>query len=433
MTIPPPAATTRRIPIRISLEAFNRSAGLRVFYDALCGSGTFVFVGFALSLKVPKEQMGIIASVVSFACIWQIAGLALVNLIGDKKRFILRLGLVEPLLFLAMLLALPLAPPAWRLWVMVGAVFLAAGMVNLTRPLSEEWFASTVPESLRARFLGRRLQIVLALTMVCTLSAGYLVHRIDQSNTLLLGIILGVGCLFGVLAVAALRAAAMPGITTAARVHWRDVREVFHQAPFRNYLIGTLIYNIPFMPANAYYQVFNLRILHMDTTLIAAMSVGYLVVRILATSTATNLLDRYGARRMVLACGPLYAAFFCAFIFCTPERVWPLLVAWAGVALADAVFGIALPAALYAVVPETPARPAYFAINSLVLQGAFGLCALLSVRILQALDGVTLTLGPLTLHQFHLFYLLCAGLMVPATFGAWLLPGLKRKRAGRSQ
>ena len=40
------------------LKAFNWNAGLRSFYDTICGAGLFIFVSFALSLGLAKERIG---------------------------------------------------------------------------------------------------------------------------------------------------------------------------------------------------------------------------------------------------------------------------------------------------------------------------------------------------------------------------------------
>jgi MFS family permease len=410
---------------RNSLESFNWSAVFRTFYDTTCGAGTFVFVGFVLSLGVAKEDMGFLAGVVSFACLAQVASLALANYVTDKKAFIIAVAAVEPILFVGAVMALPHLPASARIPVLVAAVFLAAAFSHLTRPLTDNWLATTVPEGLRGRYLGRRFQLMAAVSVVATLGAGFLNERIDKSNTVGLGCMIAAGGIFGVLAVFALRNAAMPTLSAESRVTMKDLRDILREKVFRRYVLFSLIYNLPFFFACPYYQVFNLQELKMKESVIALMMVGYQVVRIITTRFAGPLLDRKGVCWTALACGGVYTAFFLTFPFCSPERYWPLLIAWAAAGAADAAFSITVTAALYGSVPNTASRPAYFAISNLIGVGAYGLGALIAVPVLTALKGVSFDFAGLRVGQFHCYYFLIAITMIACTFGALLME--KRK------
>lgn len=417
---------------RSSLESFNWSAVFRTFYDSTCGAGTFVFVGFALSLGIAKEDMGVLASVVSFACLAQVASLALANYVRDKKTFIIAVAALEPILFVGAVMALPQVPGGSRIPILAVAVFLAAAFMHLTRPLSDNWLATTIPEGLRGRYLGRRFQLIAAVSVVTTLAAGYLAERIDKSNTVAMGCLIAAGGIFGVLSVFALRKAAMPALSAESRVTLTDLREIIRVKAFRRYIIFSLIYNLPFFFACPYYQVFNLRELQMKESAIALMMVGYQIVRIAATRFAGPLLDRKGVRWTGLVCGVLYTAFFLTFPFCSPERHWPLMIAWAVAGAADATFSIAVTAALYEAVPNTPSRPAYFAVSNLIGVGIYGVGALAAVPVLTSLRNVSWDLGPLHIGQFHCFYLIIGAIMIPCTFGALILENRKPDSASRN-
>lgn len=412
---------------RASLASLNWSAGLRSVYDTTCGGTTFVFVAFALALGVRKEHMGFLTSIISLACILQILSLALTNVVRNQKAFVLALALTEPCVLIGTVLCLPFLPPGLRIGALGLAVALAAGSLHLTRPLLDNWVASTIPAGIRGRYLGRRFQAISVFTIISTLAVGFVVERLDKSSPFALGMVLAVGGMFGILSVFALGKAAMPAVSAAARVCRNDVKQAFHVRPFRRYLLGMLIYHLPFMLACPYYQVFNLRILEMRAGLIAAMSVGYYVVRILSMRVAGRLLDRRGARWLVLACGPVYVLFFLTFPFAGSGRAWPVLVAWAVVGAADAAFGLAAAAALYSAAPETPARPTYFALNNLITIGLFGIGALIAVPLLELLREVSFTVGSFTIGQFHIFYGFCGLLMIPALFGGLLFPGHARR------
>lgn len=416
--------------VRHTLTAFNWSGSFRGVFDTVCTTGSFIFVGFALSIGIEKEQMGFIAALASFACVVQILGLPLVNLVSDKKRFVLNVALAEPLLLIAAVLMLAFLPSPSRIPVLAIAVFAAAATLHLTRPMTDNWIATTIPMNIRGRYLGRRIQAINLFVVIATLAAGYLAERMDKANTFGMGCILAIGAVFGVLSVAALRGATMPALSRSASVRWRNFREVFQERPFRRWLLGIVVYNLPFLFAMPYYQVFNLTVVHLKETWIAYMAVGYLLVKVLVVRTVGRHFERFGPRRMLLASAPAWVLFFASFAFSTPDRIWPVFIGWAFAGLAESVYGVAYNASLYAAVPETPARPVYFAIANLTNFGVTGLGALLAVPLVQSLKGTSLAIGPLALGQFQCFFGLCALLMVVSSLGARLFETNRQIIAG---
>jgi len=408
---------------RRSLEAFNWSAILRSVFDTLCGGTTFVFVGFALSLGIAREKIGLITLITSLACLLQIVAVMLLGVIEDKKRFIMRVALAEPLIMMAAVLALPFLPPWLRVLALLTAVFAAAACLQLTRPLLDNWVSCTIPAGVRGRYLGRRFQLLSGVTIVCTLAAGFIAERIDKQDSFGLGCVLAAGGVFGFLSVLVLRHATMPALSAEARASWADVRQILHQRAFRRYLYAFAIYNLPFLFACPYYQVFHLTVLHMPESLIATTMIGYLLTKLFVTRWCGRLHDRWGSRRLILRAGAIYTVFFLMYPLAGTERAWMILVAWALVGAADAAWNVSVTAVLYGVIPETRARPAYFAFASLLNSGLCGLGALVAIPVLGAMADWAWKLGPFQFGQFHFFYAMCTVLMIPALFGACYLPG----------
>jgi len=408
---------------RTSLEAFNWSATFRGVFDTICAATTFVFAGFVLSAGIPKEKMGFINSVVSLACIIQILSLLVLNRIEDKRRFVLSVALAEPLLMIAGVMAIPFLPQSVRIYALIVVVFMAAASLHLTRPVADDWLAATIPVEVRGRYLGRRFQFLTLSIIVTTLAAGQIAERIGKANTLGLALILAAGGVFGILSVLALRKATMPAVSANSRIRWGALRETWENRLFRRYISGLLIYNIPFYLAVPYYQVFNLKILHMRESVIAYMMAGYSIVKILTAPFCGRWLDRLGPRLTLYLCGPVYVLFFAAFTVSTPDRTWPVIVAWCAVGFTDAAYTILIASALYASVPHSPSRPAYFAINNLVGLATYGAGSLLAVPILEALEGVNWRFGPLQLDQFHAFFAGCTLLMIPCILSSQFFVG----------
>jgi MFS family permease len=121
--------------------------------------------------------------------------------------------------------------------------------------------------------------------------------------------------------------------------------------------------------------------------------------------------------------------FFLSFLFCTPERIWPLFTGWAIAGVADAAFWIAATVALYDSVPEAPGRPIYFAISNVLSIGMSCIGAAVAIPILERLQDVTVQIGPFALGQFHCFYAICFIIMIPAMCGAVFFPAREKALA----
>ena len=109
----------------------------------------------ALALGVHKEQIGVLASVASLACVVQLLALAVMNGIVDKKRFTVLIAYIEPVVIAGMIVAVYFAPLQYKLPVIVIGVLIAAASIHLIKPTVDEWLASSIPENIRGRYLGR--------------------------------------------------------------------------------------------------------------------------------------------------------------------------------------------------------------------------------------------------------------------------------------
>jgi MFS family permease len=429
--MPSPARALTKAQTRESLGWFNWNVSLRGVFETIGGGTTLVFVAFTLSLGVPPEAMGYFAAAISFACILQVLGMPLLNHVRHRKRTILTLAVVEPVLVILAVLLTPLLPAPWRPVSLGVAVFLAAACLHLTRPYADNWLAMTIPSGLRGRYTGRRIRISSLAIIFSTLLVGGGVELLGRTNTTGLAGLLAGGALFGVAAALTLARAARPLWQEPPRFSLSDLREVLRAPAFVRITAATVIWMIPFFFAAAYYQVFNLEVVGMRPGLIAAMGVGYLAVKLLATPLLGRICDRVGPRRLLWFAGPIYVGFFLAFPFAAPGLAWPLILAWAVVGLADGIYGVAIPAALYGTVPDEGARPAYFAVYNLVVLGGFALGGLLAVPLVGLLQDWGGVWGPLNLSGYHLFYALCGVAMIPCTAALALVParaarGLRR-------
>jgi hypothetical protein len=130
---------------RQSLNLFSLNAGYEGVFVTICGGNTLVFVAFALSIGIPKERMGLVTALVSAACVVQMLALPLIGKVKDKKACILRLAVMEPLMFILSISVLPFIEKEFQIYAFGAAIFLAAGFANMARTLTSEWMASVIP------------------------------------------------------------------------------------------------------------------------------------------------------------------------------------------------------------------------------------------------------------------------------------------------
>jgi MFS family permease len=201
-----------------------------------------------------------------------------------------------------------------------------------------------------------------------------------------------------------------------------DIVRVFRERPFRRFLVGLMILNLPFTFAIPYYQVFHLTVLHMNKFSIGCIVVAYGITKILTAKLWGKAVDRVGPRRIMFMVSPVYTILFTAYVFSEPGHVWPIFLGWTVCGAADGGWGVASMATLYGAVPSRGARPAFFAVFNLAIFGLYGIGALVAVHVLKWLEHAQLALGPLTLDRYHIFFAIPLLLMLPCVSGGRLFP-----------
>lgn len=391
--------------VRVSLTAYNWNISLRAIFEGVCGINTFVYVAFALALGLPKEKMGLVSTAVGVACLAQILSLFIVNYTTDRKAYVVTLAFIEPLVVLVAVVLAPYMPPSWRIVFLIVAAFVGAAFLHLTSPFVAEWLASTVPPGLRGRFLGRRFQVQQMFMAIAILASGFILEKIGRANVVGMSLLLAGGTVFGILAVLMLNRVSLPANSVTTTVSWASIKEVLRHRPFRLFLLAFLLIELPFYLACPYYQVFNLEVVRMRETHIAYMMALYTVVKITALPLWGKICDRGHMRAVAYASTAMYVIFFVAFPFTIPGRTWPLFLAWGLAGLADAAYSVWPSMLLYNLLPASSARPAFFAILSVITVGLVGLGALCAVPILEYLKNIHLAFGGVALSHFHAFYI----------------------------
>jgi MFS family permease len=405
---------------RSTIASLNWNTGLRTVFGTVSSPASFIFAAFALSIGVEKEQMGWIASMANAACLMQIAGLVVTNRVRNKKRMVVRLSMAEPLLLLLAIITIPFLPAAWRVFALVIATFASAALLNLTRPLSDDWTAAAIPAGLRESFMGRRSEILSVVGIAAILISGIAADKVGALGTNGLAFLLAIGAVIGIVAALPLRRAVLPSITARASISAADLKSVLQDRVFVRYFSVIMTINLPFFLATPYYQVFNLSVLKLNLTQIAFITVGYQVVKVLVSRMSAQWVSRLGIERMLTFNCVLYIVFFSCYIVAAAAGAWIIYVAWMIAAVADTVLNIAHVSAFYRILPHTPARSAYFAMYNIISLALAGLGAMVSIPILKWLKRFTFSFDGWTFSNFHYLFALATLIMIAATIAVRL-------------
>ncbi|MBI3987839.1 MAG: MFS transporter [Lentisphaerae bacterium] len=401
----PPDTGLSKHQTRTSLSSYVLNGAARNIYDVVCAPGGFIFVAFVLALGLPREAMGFLASAASATVLFQVLSVALNYRIRDKKKFVLILLFVEPAIFALALFTIPFLPTPLRIPVLLSVIFFTMAAPQLTAPMVSEWQASTIPEPLRGRFLGRQIQVVSASGMAAMLSVGLAAQCFKITNVMGLAAILSAGAAVGIFAAIPLRRVTLPVISAVSKTTRNDLLAILKNRPFVRLTLGVLLFNFPFYFLAPYYQVITLSILRMNPLLIALTLTAYGIIKIFTVRYSGRYIDRHGSRKIIVGATILYALFFAGFIFSRPDNLWPLFAGYAICGLVEGAWGIAITSARFSVLPAAGGRQAYFMVFNLANAGANMLFALLSVPVLRFFRDLSASVGPFEFGQYHFFFL----------------------------
>jgi len=404
------------------LAMFHWNIALRSVFATVCAGNTFIFVALALALGVSKESTARFTLAASLGCLFQLLILPMLGRVADRKRMVLIVGMLEPLGFILMILAVFLAPRSARWLILVIGLCISSAFLNMTQPIRDDWLASLVPAGLRGRYLGRRELFTCAALIIATLGSGWAGDAVGKQNAAGLAVIIVVGSLFGIASIATLSGAYMETVA-AQSISWSAAVRTLNEPGFRRMLIAIVLFNLPFFVAMPYYQVVYQRVIGMSLRAISGMFMAYFVIRMLFSAYVGRLVDRLGARTAILLCGPFYVLFFGLMASTGPGKSWPVFLGWGMAASVDATWSVAMQTCLFGAVPAGKAeRPAFFAVYNVILLSLYGLFAILVEIAVRHISGISIIIGTHRLGPYQILYACCTLLMIVVSFSPLLLP-----------
>ncbi|MBU0985211.1 MAG: MFS transporter [candidate division Zixibacteria bacterium] len=307
------------------------------------------------------------------------------------------------------LLAIPLLfiDSPWRIHLLLGIVVLSSLLTMIATPAWLSWMADVIPQRVRGRFFSRRNAALAATTMGGSILGSLILdyfrasHR-DENGYLTL---LLLACLGGLLAWRAmLRMPDKHRVVTGSGFRAASLILPLKDRPFRKVLTAFFLWNGAIGLSAAFFAPHMLINLKMSFFQIGLYSTGAALSGIVASRVWGKLIDRFGSRTVLTICTFGIAGIPLYWLFPTAERLWILIpevlysgIVWGGFNLA----AFTLP------LDRSPReqRTAYLSVFAAITGFGFFLMSVFGGYLAGLIGKTTLTVGSLTLINYHFLFI----------------------------
>jgi MFS family permease len=287
--------------VRLRAVPWSLGAGVLNAVFAYWTFGGSAFPLFLIRLGLHKEQIGLLLSLFPFCGLLALGMAPVAARFGCKRTFLLGYGLRKFVMAGLLLLPWVIAAGGHR----AGVAYLCAviGLFAALRAIAETgyypWMQEFVPNSLRGRYSGYNAVLGMLATVAAALLAGRIIGTGDDLSRFLL--IIGVGCIFGILGVAAMLP--VPGgqpVADAPGAHGTGMREALRDRNFRAFLGGLGAVTLGTLFLTSFLPIFLTEALHLPDGTVVTLDTAVM----LGTGTGSLLggwtADRVGSRPILM-------------------------------------------------------------------------------------------------------------------------------------
>jgi len=416
----------------ISKEELERSlhySVVEVGYAGILGNlgGGVILTGFLLALQASDVQIGIMGALPFFAYLWMLHGSYLVERSGDRKRITLT--------------ALWIARSMWPIVILlpfvhflgiderrVGIFLFLYAIYNIFNAIAglayTDWLVDLVPEDRRGRFFARR-NFALGITGMATAMLGGLfldlwTKHIPNREMEAFAIAFAIATIAGFLSNYYLRKIAHPPIhqQELGGPFWKIVQRPLRDKNFRQLILLRIILDTSLNMAGPFFVVYMIREMGLGFSFATVMTTIAGATSFVSMNAWGRLSDRYG-NKPLLAISIVGKGIFPLIWLWTSPQTFALYIIAHMFGVFDAGLNLTAGNIVFELAPKAYTA-IYFGVFFTAVGAASAIAPVLGGFLLQALQGVEIHLGAVSISHFKILFLI-SGIIRFAT-----LPMLKR-------
>ena len=291
---------------------------------ALLMSGTFL-AQITMDLGFTDSQIGVISSIISLGCLFQLASMFLRR--RTVKKFVLGMSITNQLLF-TLLYVIPVTPISQGIKQIVFLVFIlsAYAVYYFAHPKKINWLMSLVEDGNRGKFTATKEIVSLAVGIVVSYGMGLVVDYYKAAGDLHTAFIISAVVVAVLMILHSITMIMSTEVPTDVKDEKVSVRNFF-----RNFLAVTKhkdVVRVAFVFAlwyfgshctTALYGTFQLKELGMAQSVTTLLAAAGSITRILVSRPLGAFADKFSFTTMIRVCMGLATIAFACVAFATPE------------------------------------------------------------------------------------------------------------------
>jgi MFS family permease len=257
-------------------------------------------VRYLTELGATAFDFGVIASLASLVIVFQVVSGMLTARIRRRKPVWMAVCISHRLLF-ALVLAAPFLfeDQRWRIWWIIGVLFVHDALAQLSAPMWLSWMADLLPPDSLNRMWGVRLRAVTAAQVAASVIAALVIGYFEGRDQVILGftILAAVGILAGVADILLFIPVPEPPneCPPDPRV-WKVISQPLRDRTYRPFFVFMLYWHFAMMLAAPFFTVYMISSLRMPALQAQLINTGVLVGQMLASPFWGHFCDVYGVR-----------------------------------------------------------------------------------------------------------------------------------------
>jgi MFS family permease len=298
-------------------------------------AGGAILTGWAIHLHASAFLTGLVVALPQMAQLIQLPAAWSTAALGRRRAAVLLVAISRQVMLPLALLPFLCASEATGQRLLFAVACLSALLGVLGNNAWVSWMGELVPRRIRGRYFGKRTALCTVAGAAASAGAGLLLDWARPH-----------GATGAMLAALQLCASAGGVVTTLLMLRQHDPSDPvdagrgaeratvsiaqalrpFQDRAVRGLLFYVLGWNLAVGVAGSFFALYMLQNLHMGFTLVALHGIGMATGRVLTAPLWGRIIDRLGARPVLVACGFGICTIPFIWLFPTPTFLWPLVL-----------------------------------------------------------------------------------------------------------